>query len=338
MESPRAADAPRSTGRIESNWAVSPRGSTADHVGRRYGAVRGADWRLAHCREFGTNPHPGHVCRGHEPSGLRSMTAAETITNEAGRDFIRDIIQADIDAGRHKDIVTRFPPEPNGYLHIGHAKSICLNFGVAAEFGGRCHLRFDDTNPVKEEQEYIDAIERDVRWLGFDWGRHLYYASDYFEQLYAWAEHLIRAGKAYRGRSVAGRNSRHPRHAHRAGPEQPVPRALDRGEPRPVPPHARRRVSRTAPACCAPRSTWRPATSICATRCSIASCMRVIRAPATRGASIRATISRTASRTRSKASRIRSARSSSRTIARFTTGSSTISRCRRGRTSTSLRA
>ena len=125
------------------------------------------------------------------------MTAAETIANEAGRDFIRDIIQADIDAGRHKDVITRFPPEPNGYLHIGHAKSICLNFGVAAEFGGRCHLRFDDTNPVKEEQEYIDAIERDVRWLGFDWDRHLYYASDYFEQLYAWAEHLILAGKAY---------------------------------------------------------------------------------------------------------------------------------------------
>ncbi len=125
------------------------------------------------------------------------MTAVETIANEAGRDFIRDIIQADIDAGRHKEVVTRFPPEPNGYLHIGHAKSICLNFGVAAEFGGRCHLRFDDTNPTKEEQEYIDAIERDVRWLGFDWGRHLYHASDYFEQLYAWAEHLIRAGKAY---------------------------------------------------------------------------------------------------------------------------------------------
>jgi glutaminyl-tRNA synthetase len=94
-------------------------------------------------------------------------------------------------------VVTRFPPEPNGYLHIGHAKSICLNFGIAQEFGGRCHLRFDDTNPAKEAQEYIDSIERDVRWLGFDWGRHLYYASDNFEQLYAWAEHLIRAGKAY---------------------------------------------------------------------------------------------------------------------------------------------
>jgi glutaminyl-tRNA synthetase len=116
---------------------------------------------------------------------------------EAGRDFIRDIIRDDLAAGRHTQVVTRFPPEPNGYLHIGHAKSICLNFGVAEEFGGRCHLRFDDTNPTKEEQEYIDAIERDVRWLGFDWGEHLYHASDYFERLYDWAEHLIRSGKAY---------------------------------------------------------------------------------------------------------------------------------------------
>ena len=123
--------------------------------------------------------------------------AADTPVTEAGRDFIRDIVAADLAAGRHKTIVTRFPPEPNGYLHIGHAKSIALNFGIAEEFGGRCHLRFDDTNPVKEEQEYIDSIMRDVRWLGFDWGKHLYYASDYFEQLYGWAEHLIRAGKAY---------------------------------------------------------------------------------------------------------------------------------------------
>lgn len=118
-------------------------------------------------------------------------------TAEAGRDFIRDIVAADLASGKHKSIVTRFPPEPNGYLHLGHAKSICLNFGIAEDFGGRCNLRFDDTNPAKEEQEYIDAIQRDVRWLGFDWGEHLYYASDYFEQLYAWAQHLIRARKAY---------------------------------------------------------------------------------------------------------------------------------------------
>ncbi len=123
--------------------------------------------------------------------------ADETAPREAGQDFIRDIVQDDLQAGRHKGVVTRFPPEPNGYLHIGHAKSICLNFGIAQEFGGRCHLRFDDTNPTKEEQEYIDAIERDVKWLGFDWGKHLYHASDYFETLYGWAEHLIKNGKAY---------------------------------------------------------------------------------------------------------------------------------------------
>ncbi len=112
-------------------------------------------------------------------------------------DFIRDIVRADLQSGRVAAVVTRFPPEPNGYLHIGHAKSICLNFGIAEALGGRCHLRFDDTNPVKEEQEYIEAIEADVRWLGFDWGEHRYFASDYFAQLYDWAEQLIDAGKAY---------------------------------------------------------------------------------------------------------------------------------------------
>jgi glutaminyl-tRNA synthetase len=117
--------------------------------------------------------------------------------SDAGGDFIRDIVTSDLASGKHKSVVTRFPPEPNGYLHLGHAKSICLNFGIAEEFGGHCSLRFDDTNPTKEEQEYIDAIERDVRWLGYDWGAHLHFASDYFEQLYAWAQHLIRTGKAY---------------------------------------------------------------------------------------------------------------------------------------------
>ena len=133
--------------------------------------------------------------------------------------FIRSIVEHDLAAGKWAArrwagtpgpasvqaqaaldpaaIRTRFPPEPNGYLHLGHCKSICLNFGAAAEFGGRCHLRFDDTNPAKEEQEYIDAIQRDVRWLGFDWGDHLHHASDYFQTLYDWAEHLIRAGLAY---------------------------------------------------------------------------------------------------------------------------------------------
>jgi glutaminyl-tRNA synthetase len=125
------------------------------------------------------------------------MLTAGNATTEVGRDFIRDIVQADVEAGRTQTVVTRFPPEPNGFLHLGHAKSICLNFGIAQEFGGRCHLRFDDTNPTREEQLFIDAIQRDVRWLGFDWGVHLHYASDYFEQLYAWAEQLVRQGKAY---------------------------------------------------------------------------------------------------------------------------------------------
>lgn len=112
--------------------------------------------------------------------------------------FIRNIVAEDVAAGKHSGkVITRFPPEPNGYLHIGHAKSICLNFGLAAEFGGHCNLRFDDTNPSKEEQEYVDSIIEDVRWLGFDWGDRLYYASDYFEQLYEWAVQLIKMGKAY---------------------------------------------------------------------------------------------------------------------------------------------
>ena len=112
-------------------------------------------------------------------------------------DFIRQIIAEDLASGKHKCAITRFPPEPNGYLHIGHAKSICLNFGIPEEFPGRCHLRFDDTNPDKESTEYVEAIKRDVQWLGFDWGEHLYYASDYFQNLYEFALRLIKMGKAY---------------------------------------------------------------------------------------------------------------------------------------------
>ncbi|MBW2477458.1 MAG: glutamine--tRNA ligase/YqeY domain fusion protein [Deltaproteobacteria bacterium] len=118
-------------------------------------------------------------------------------TVQMGPNFIRNLIEEDLATGKHDMIITRFPPEPNGYLHIGHAKSICLNFGLAAIFNGRCHLRFDDTNPVKEEQEYIDAIKTDIRWLGFDWGEHEYYASDYFETLYRYAVCLIDKGLAY---------------------------------------------------------------------------------------------------------------------------------------------
>ncbi len=124
-------------------------------------------------------------------------TTTEPAAAEAGRDFIRDIITADLASGKYQEIVTRFPPEPNGYLHIGHAKSIALNFGIAQEFPGHCNLRFDDTNPAKEEQEYIDSIQADVSWLGYKWAGQPFYASDYFDQLYEWAEGLIERGLAY---------------------------------------------------------------------------------------------------------------------------------------------
>ena len=124
------------------------------------------------------------------------MGAAETATREPGQDFIRDIVREDLESGRHKTVVTRFPPEPNGYLHFGHAKSICLNFGLPQEYGGRCNLRFDDTNPEKEEQEYVDAIIDAVKWLGFAFEKPLF-ASDYFDFMYRAAEHLIGAGHAY---------------------------------------------------------------------------------------------------------------------------------------------
>ena len=127
------------------------------------------------------------------------MNETETQTDAAPetRDFIRERIRSDLADGTTDQLVTRFPPEPNGYLHIGHAKSICLNFGVASEFKGLCRLRFDDTNPAKEEQEFIDAIEEDVRWMGFEWDGAPRHASDYFDQLYDWAVYLIENGKAY---------------------------------------------------------------------------------------------------------------------------------------------
>jgi glutaminyl-tRNA synthetase len=172
--------------------AILPRDRVAQLTGKvSWHFIVGSGGRIWHIGRAAPGPRRGQA------KGLGRMTATETAGRDAGQDFIRDIVRADLDAGRHSTVITRFPPEPNGYLHIGHAKSIGLNFGIAEEFGGRCHLRFDDTNPTKEEQEYIDAIERDVRWLGYDWGKHLYHASDYFDQLYEWAEHLVRTGKAF---------------------------------------------------------------------------------------------------------------------------------------------
>ena len=119
------------------------------------------------------------------------------MTEKQASDFIRNAVSEDLAAGRYDRVHTRFPPEPNGYLHIGHAKAICIDFLIAEEHGGLTNIRFNDTNPVKEETEYVDAILNDIRWLGFDWGDRLYYASDYFEQLYQWAVQLIEDGKAY---------------------------------------------------------------------------------------------------------------------------------------------
>ena len=174
------------------------------------------------------------------------IEAGATAPEPTRSNFIRDIILEDLRTRRYGDAViqTRFPPEPNGYLHIGHAKSICLNFGLADEFGGKCNLRFDDTNPEKEEQEYVDSIMDDVRWLGFDWEDRLFYASDYFEQLYEWAVQLIKTGKAYVCDLTAEEMREVPRHADRAGQGKPVPQPLRRGEPRPVRAHEGRRVSR----------------------------------------------------------------------------------------------
>ena len=169
--------------------------------------------------------------------------------------FIEEIIEEHNRTGRFGGRVhTRFPPEPNGYLHIGHAKSICLNFGLAEKYGGKCNLRFDDTNPTKEEQEYVDSIRDDVRWLGSDWDGREFYASDYFEQLYEWAEQLIQRRQGVRLRP-AGRRDRQVPRRHQGRQGQPVPQPLRRGEPRPVPPHEGRRVPRRARARCGRRST-----------------------------------------------------------------------------------
>ena len=166
----------------------------------------------------------------------------------ASKDFIREIIDEHNRSGRFGGRVqTRFPPEPNGYLHIGHAKSICLNFGIAEDYGGQCNLRLDDTNPTKEEVEYVDSIKEDIRWLGFDWDDREYYASDYFEQLYQWAEQLVLAGKAYVCDLSADEVRQLPRLAHRARREQPLPQPLDRGEPGPIPADAGRGVPRRLP-------------------------------------------------------------------------------------------
>ena len=192
--------------------------------------------------------------------------------DEVGRDFIRDIVQADLDGQKHSEIVTRFPPEPNGYLHIGHAKSIALNFGIAQEFPGRCHLRFDDTNPTKEEQEYIDSIQADVRWLGFDWGNNLFLRLGLFRPPVRMGGGADPRRARLCRRPVPGGNPSRARHADRARQEHAVPRPHRGGKPRSVPPHEGGRIpERRARAARQDRHGLR-ATSTCATPCCIASC------------------------------------------------------------------
>ena len=176
---------------------------------------------------------------------------------ERPSNFIRDIILEDLKTNKYGGRVqTRFPPEPNGYLHIGHAKSICLNFGLAAEFGGKTNLRFDDTNPEKEEQEYVDSIITDVRWLGFDWEDRLFYASDYFDQLHAWAVQLINAGKAYVCDLSAEEVRQVSRHAHRARARRAPIAIVPSRRTWSCSSACARASFPTARAPCAPRSTW----------------------------------------------------------------------------------
>ena len=241
----------------------------------------------------------------------------------ASRNFIEQIIDADRAAGKNGGRVhTRFPPEPNGYLHIGHAKSICLNFGLAQEYGGKFNLRFDDTNPTKEEQEYVDSIIDDVRWLGVDWEDRLFYASDYFEQLYDWAVQLIKDGKAYVCDLTAEEMREYRGTLTEPGKNSPYPRSHGRGESRPVRADEEGRVPRRRP-----HAAREDRHGLAELNLRDPVMYRILHAsiiaPATSGASTRCTTTRTARATRSKASRTRSARWSSRTIGRSTTGSST---------------
>ena len=199
------------------------------------------------------------------------MSSQPAAAREAPNHFIRQIVVDDRAAGRHGGrVATRFPPEPNGYLHVGHAKSICLNFGMAAEFGGVCHLRFDDTNPVKEDLEYVRSIQDDVRWLGFEWDV-LLHASDYFETFYLCAEKLMRQGEAFVCDLSAEQVREYRGTLTEPGPQLAVARAPGRREPRSVRGACAPASSPMARAPCARRSTWPAATSTCATRRSTAS-------------------------------------------------------------------
>ena len=209
--------------------------------------------------------------------------------------FIREAIEEDLRAGRFDHVQTRFPPEPNGYLHIGHAKAICIDFGMALAFGGKCNLRFDDTNPVKEDVEYVDAIKDDIHWLGYDWDDRELYASDYFEQLYDFAVKLIHKGKAYVDDLSADQIREYRGTLTEPGSRKPLPRPLGRGEPGPVRAHAQRRIPGWRPGAAREDRHGFPRTSICATRSCTGSSTLPTTGRAMPGASTRCTILPTAS-------------------------------------------
>jgi glutaminyl-tRNA synthetase len=241
---------------------------------------------------------------------MSSLPASTPTSN-----FIRTIIDADLASGRHSSIVTRFPPEPNGYLHVGHAKSICLNFGLALDYQGKCNLRFDDTNPEKESFEYAQSIQDDVRWLGFQWDGDVRWASDYFEQLYAFAVELINKGLAYVDDLTAEEMREYRGTLTRAGKNSPY---RDRSVAENLDLFSRMRGGEFADGAKILRAKIDMASS--ATRQFTASAVPTTSAPMTTGASIRCMTTRIASQMRSKASRTPSARWSSRIIARSTTG------------------
>ena len=194
-----------------------------------------------------------------KPVPAESPEATSSAEGEAASHFIEEMVEEDLRANKWGGRVhTRFPPEPNGYLHIGHAKSICLNFGLAEKYGGLCNLRFDDTNPTKEEQEYVDAIRADVRWLGFDWEDREYFASDYFDQLYRWALQLIASRQSLCLRFEQRRGARTPRYVD-ASRARKAPIATDRVAENlaAVRADAGRRVSRWQPHVAGRRSIWR---------------------------------------------------------------------------------
>ena len=238
------------------------------------------------------------------------------------RHFIQQIIDADQAAGLHEGRVhTRFPPEPNGYLHIGHAKAICVNFGLAAEYGGTVNLRFDDTNPVKEDTEYVDAIRRDIAWLGFEWNGGEHYTSDYFETLYGYAVKLIEDGKAYVDEQTAEDIAAQKGTPTKAGTSSPF-RDRPIGENLRLFQEMRRESIQKEAWCCAPRLTWRMPTCTCVTLSCTESNLPITTARTMLGASIPCTTLPMASRTASRASHTACAPWSLRTIGLCTTGTS----------------